>query len=298
MSNHNDTNGGPLEKDFSDGAYHLDGNMDHGAALNRIRTAGSISISPELFEKLYLSPQNNVAGDLRKMFGNPTPVALVGFLLSLTPLSCILMGWRGAGGSGASDVAAYMFFGGLLMIVGATGEWFLGNTFPCVVFFSFGAFWLTFGGTLTPFYNAIDAYTTANVQGVDSVGFNASFGFFQLWMGFLCFIYLICALRTNLVFVGIFFFLVPAFGCLAGVYWHLAQAAKGNAGSAAIASSLLVAAGAITFVVDVLGWWIFAAILLAAVDFPIALPVGDLSTMIKGASDRRKMKEAKEQYSA
>jgi len=50
------------------------------------------------------------------------------------------MGWRGAGGSGASDVPAYMFFGGLLMIVGATGEWFLGNTFPCVVFFSFGQY--------------------------------------------------------------------------------------------------------------------------------------------------------------
>lgn len=29
--------------------------------------------------------------------------ALIGFLLSLTPLSCDLMGWRGAGGNGASD---------------------------------------------------------------------------------------------------------------------------------------------------------------------------------------------------
>ena len=29
-------------------------------------------------------------------------------------------------------------------------------------------------------------------------------GFFQVWMGFLCFIYMICALRTNIVFVGIF----------------------------------------------------------------------------------------------
>ena len=30
--------------------------------------------------------------------------ALVGFLLSLTPLSCDLMGWRGAGGNGAADI--------------------------------------------------------------------------------------------------------------------------------------------------------------------------------------------------
>lgn len=71
----------PLEKDFShphdtNGYHngHLDGNMDHDAALQRIRTAGSISISPELFEKIYLSPQNKVKGDLRKTFGNPTPL--------------------------------------------------------------------------------------------------------------------------------------------------------------------------------------------------------------------------------
>ena len=56
------------------GNDHLDADMDSGNALNRIRTAGSISISPELFEKLYLSPQNKIAGDLRKKFGNPTPV--------------------------------------------------------------------------------------------------------------------------------------------------------------------------------------------------------------------------------
>jgi uncharacterized protein len=79
----------PLEKDFShngatrtngyqNGTYHMDDmNMDNDAALKRIRTAGSISISPELFEKIYLSPQNVVKGDLRKTFGNPTPVYVV-----------------------------------------------------------------------------------------------------------------------------------------------------------------------------------------------------------------------------
>lgn len=87
-------NGETLEKDFSNqngqrnggystgytngnggNAFHMDDmNMDNDTALKRIRTAGSISISPELFEKIYLSPQNAVKGDLRKTFGNPTPV--------------------------------------------------------------------------------------------------------------------------------------------------------------------------------------------------------------------------------
>jgi len=48
--------------------------------------------------------------------------ALVGFLLSLTPLSMDLMGWRGAGGNGAAGTGTYYFFGGLCMILGGVGE--------------------------------------------------------------------------------------------------------------------------------------------------------------------------------
>lgn len=70
-----------MEKDFTDQGYNNgnsnyigDPNMDTEAALRRIRTAGSISISPELFEKIYLSPKTPVKGDLRQTFGNPTPM--------------------------------------------------------------------------------------------------------------------------------------------------------------------------------------------------------------------------------
>lgn len=266
-------------------------NMDHETALHRMRTAGSISISPEMFEKLYLSPQNNVKGDLRKTFGNPTPLALVGFLLSLTPLSCDLMGWRGAGeGNGSAGIGAYFFFGGLLMILGSLGEWIMGNTFPFVVFGSFGAFWLTFACVLDPTYGSFSnyaAYTstpTDAAAGLTTTGFNAAFGFFCVWMGVLCLIYMICALRTNLVFVGIFFTLVLAFGFLTGAYFHNAQ------GNATLAGKLIIGGGACAFVTCILGWWIFAAILLASLDFPFGLPVGDLSTMIKGASDKKKEK--------
>ena len=56
------------------GHDHLDSQTDSDIALRKIRTAGSISITPELFEKLYLSPQNRVSGDLRTTFANPTPM--------------------------------------------------------------------------------------------------------------------------------------------------------------------------------------------------------------------------------
>jgi hypothetical protein len=48
--------------------------------------------------------------------------ALVGFLLSLTPLSWTLMGWRGAGGSGAASTGWFFFAGGMLMTLGGIGE--------------------------------------------------------------------------------------------------------------------------------------------------------------------------------
>lgn len=72
------TNGVQLEKglDHNDG-YEVNSNgfeETPEAVLYRIRTAGCISISPELFEKLYLTLKNAVKGDLRKTFGNPYPL--------------------------------------------------------------------------------------------------------------------------------------------------------------------------------------------------------------------------------
>lgn len=51
----------------------MNGNDKDNAVLRRYQT-NSLSISPEMFEKLYLTPQIAVKGDLRKTFGNPTPV--------------------------------------------------------------------------------------------------------------------------------------------------------------------------------------------------------------------------------
>jgi len=85
-------------------------------------------------------------------------------------------------------------------------------------------------------------------------------------MGILCLVYLVCSIRTNLIFFLIFFTLVPAFGLLAGSYFQLAN------GQAALAVKLAEAAGAVTFVTCMCGWYIFFAIMLASVDFPFDLP--------------------------
>ena len=86
--------------------------------------------------------------------------------------------------------------GGMLMTLSGILEFFLGNTFPFVVFCSFGkcthifpsrgrllidtgGFWLAFGTTLTPMYNAYGAFSpdpNNPAEGLHSDTFNASFG--------------------------------------------------------------------------------------------------------------------------
>jgi uncharacterized protein len=44
------------------------------SALRRMKTAETISMSPELFERLYLTPQTAAKGDLRLTWGNPSPL--------------------------------------------------------------------------------------------------------------------------------------------------------------------------------------------------------------------------------
>jgi succinate-acetate transporter protein len=172
------------------------------------------------------------------------------------------------------------------MILGSFLEFILGNTFPFVVFGSFGAFWLTYAATLTPYYNASIAYDpTHPAAAFSNPVFASTFAYFQLYMSLLCFVFLICSLRTNVVFFSIFLLLVPAFGCLAGAFWKIAE---GTPDALETALKAQHAAGGLTFAVALLGWYLLFVQLLASVDFPLNLPVGDLSRFIKGASERTK----------
>ncbi|KAM4060672.1 GPR1/FUN34/yaaH family protein [Hirsutella rhossiliensis] len=260
---------------------------DRSGALKQFRTATSVSMSPELFEKLYLSPKNNIKGNLRATFGNPSPIGMAGFLLCLTPLSMDLMGWSGATGKGVANVGAYLFQGGILMNLGCVLEWILGNTFPAVVFGVYGTFWLAFAATLSPSYGAYAFYAPLDAKtplaGLKAPGFNAGLGFWFLFMGFISLIFFICSLRTNVCFCVIFFSLVISFGLQTG--GSLLSAAD-FAANAHHVHQMRVAAGAMTFVACWSGWYILFASLLASVDFPIQLRVGDLSTVIKGRQER------------
>ncbi|PIG84798.1 hypothetical protein AARAC_001325 [Aspergillus arachidicola] len=280
------------------GSYQQENGDGTLPRLSQIPT--SVTLSAEQFEMLYLSPMMRRQSSITKSMGNPTPLrdyfsiysgntcfsfgqkgsgkylhifrALGAFVLTAAPLAYCLMGWRGAGGAGAAGVL--ILFGGLLLIVSSILEFVIGNTFPCVVFAHFGGFCLAFGATMTPSFNSTAPYsetTVDTVAGLHSSRFLNTFAFFFVFMALLMFIYMVCALRTNAIFVAIFMFLVSCFSLLSAAYWRMAQA------DLVLGTRLSVVAGTLLFVVTMLGFYLLTTQLFASVGLPWSLPIGDLS---------------------
>ena len=60
--------------------------MESQESLRNVLT-DTVTISPDLFERMYLAPKTDVKGDLRKTVSNPAPLALMGLAIALMPLS-------------------------------------------------------------------------------------------------------------------------------------------------------------------------------------------------------------------
>lgn len=147
---------------------------------------------------------------------------------------------------------------------------------------------MSLGITVWPYSGAVSSYATdptSPATGLTNPQFYSTVAFFLLCMGILSLIFMIVALRTNVVFFLIFLCLVPTFMLLAATFWQTFDAPS-------VASQCQKAAGALAFIVSMLGWYIFASIMLALVDFPLQLPIGDLSQVIKGGSQIAAAKSA------
>ncbi|KAK3704136.1 hypothetical protein LTR37_013976 [Vermiconidia calcicola] len=249
----------------------------HESALNRVKSAGLLTISPELFERLYLNPQTQVKGDLRKIVGNPTPLGLVGFVVGLMPFACNLMGWQHSNigpNTGAANIGDYWFIGGPLLLIAGLLEFILGNTFTFVVFVSYAGIFFCLAASFQPFYNAAGAYSESglnNAEGALTPEFNGSFGFFLIACAILNVLFTICATRINVVFVVIFVGATMGFVLAASSRWCLAN---GNVGAA---GQLVVGVGASWFAISILGWYLLAIQLFTTMGIPAPFPVGDLS---------------------
>lgn len=112
---------------------------------------------------------------------------------------------EGSVGPDQAVVGLAIFFGGAAQFVAGVMEFVCGNTFGTTVHCSYGAFWLAFAMFLLPSVGIKDAY------GSDAHAFSFAVGIFLILWCFLTLLFLIAALRTNIIIVIVLFFLMLAF---------------------------------------------------------------------------------------
>jgi len=251
-----------------------------------------VTLTPEQFESLYLQPRDaRITGGLASKVGNPTALGVSSFLFAHVPLAMDLLNFQGA--TAASSVAMLgAFYGcaGIGLYLASIMEWLIGNTFPCVVFGTFGGFWISYGIAVQPtldlansFAPASDASNgiTAQIAGAATRQYNAGLGIYFMFWGIMCVIYFIAALRTNVPFAIVFLALVFAFEFIGAAYFHTGQ------GKLALAAHEFRIGGGFAFVTGLSGIYIDISLLFAAVGFPIQLPIFDLSTWFLKPRERK-----------
>lgn len=103
--------------------------------------------------------------------------------------------------------------------------------------------------------------------------------FYIICVAIITLFFVIGALRTNLILVLVLFFVDIALILIAGSFWVSAN------GDAITAAKLQEAGGAFVFIFAIIGWYLELNLVLQSVDFAFSLPVFDLSTKVKGATD-------------
>lgn len=86
------------------------------------------------------------------------------------------------------------------------------------------------------------------------------------------FVYFLGSFRFNICFVMIFLCLTCAFSMVAGAFWQTSN------GAADLASKLLVGGGAFCFAASAFVLYLWVAIVLAVIEFPLDLP--GMSTLV------------------
>ncbi|KAK7056849.1 hypothetical protein VNI00_002566 [Paramarasmius palmivorus] len=168
---------------------------------HRERVIAPIQLTREQYERLFLEPGGRAPAisTLSQRFGNPTPLAIVAFTLVLAPTATCLLEWgKASSASLASIVGPFYFLGGMALVISGVMEWILGNTFPFVVFITFGGFWLGLAVLEDPEHNILSVY--ANSGGAASPAYASGIMFYYAFWAVVIFIFFITSLRTNAVF--------------------------------------------------------------------------------------------------
>jgi len=262
----------------------------------------TVTLTPAQFESIYLTPRLAGRDNFVRRVGNAAPLGVSSFLLAHLPLSMDLMGFQGSdAGSGLATLGAFYACAGLGLWISAIFEWAVGNTFPMIVFGTFGGFWTSYAILIQPSFavaagfapgNLTDttfAGVTATTAGAATRSYNSGVALYFVTWTVLCFIYTIAAMRTNVPFFIVFFSLTFAFALIAAAHFHT------GIGEVTKAAKEFQVAGGFAFITGLAGFWIDFSLILKAVDFPIEIPIFDLSG-ISFMQPRRRMQESQKDH--
>lgn len=98
--------------------------------------------------------------------------------------------------------------GGIALWVGGILEFVVGNTFPSMIFISFGSFWLSLGVALDPTFNI------QGTLGMTGPAFNSAWGFYLIFWAVYVYLLSIAALKTNAALFIILFTVALVFNLL------------------------------------------------------------------------------------
>jgi len=101
---------------------------------------------------------------------------------------------------------------------------------------------------------------------------------YMVCWGVLVFLFLLGSLRTNVVFILLFFTLDICLFLLSAAYFRMGD---GNNGT-----KLMKAGGAFGFTTCLCGWYILLARVLGSTGIPLHIPLGDLSGFLAGKKTR------------
>jgi uncharacterized protein len=186
---------------------------------------------------------------------NPAPLGLAGFAMTTFVLSAA----NAQLFTGSAIVLGLAFFyGGLCQLLAGAWEYRNGNTFGVTAFTSYGAFWISVGFTLTPFFGG---KSLADLLGANAG--NALGWYFLAWTIF-----------TGMMFLGTFrlnLALIGTFGVLTATFLFLTIGAFGAS------TSMNQIGGWLGIITAVLAWYTALAGVLSATNSAIKLPVFPMS---------------------
>jgi len=149
---------------------------------------------------------------------NPGPLGLISFALTTFVLGLFNCGAglpgsnpMGTVGPNQAVFGLAVFYGGIAQFFAGLMEFRVGNTFGTTVHCSYGAFWLSFAMFLVPDLGIAAAYKG------DAHALSFALGIFLILWCFLTIIFLVAALKTNVV-------ILLVFSCLTITFFFLSLA--------------------------------------------------------------------------